>query len=90
MPKKPYKSFDINKLFEITASDVLNNLEEYTRMMTNSIDFNTFDIISITRTDSDCRYTQQYACRRVNTKAYRITSDSKNIIQLPLRKQKLN
>jgi len=91
MPKNPHKPLKENKLFEITASDFMNNLEEYTRMMTNNIDFNTFDIISITRTDSDNVYTQQYACRKVNTQAYRIASDTKNIIQLPvLRKQKLN
>ncbi|NOZ54940.1 MAG: hypothetical protein GXP08_17690 [Gammaproteobacteria bacterium] len=90
MPKKPSNSLIKNKLSEITTSDVLDNLEEYTRMMSANIDFNTFDIISVTRTDFEYTYTQQYACRKVNTHTNRIASDTKNIIQLPLHKQKLN
>ena len=64
------------KLLETKISDGLSNLEEFTRIMSDNVDFNCFDILSVTRTDSNQPYTCQYAHRKVDTQVYRIVSEA--------------
>ncbi|WP_455220330.1 hypothetical protein [Kaarinaea lacus] len=75
MSKKDSDALKNKKLLETKVSDGLSNLEELTRSMAENIDFNSFDILSIKRTDSEQPYTRQYAHRKVDTKAHRIASN---------------
>jgi len=90
MSKNHNKSLKDKKLLEIKISDVLTNLEEFTRIMTDNIDFNSFDVLSITRTDSNQPYTRQFAHRKVDTQAFRIASDAIKSIPFRLFKNKPN
>ena len=90
MSKKRSNLLIKKKLLESNISNGLTNLEEFTRTMSDNIDFNSFDILSITRTDSEQSYTRQYAHRKVDTQAYRILSDAIKAVPLPLLKFKLN
>ena len=65
-----------NKLLEIKISGGLSNLEAFTRTMADNIDFNSFDILSVTRTGTGQTYTRQYAHHKVGTQAYRIAADA--------------
>ena len=90
MSKKRNNSLNKKKLLENKLSKGLINLEEYTRTMSDKIDFNSFDILSITRADSEQSYTRQYAHRKVDTQAYRIFADAIKVVPLHLFKYKLN
>ncbi|WP_455366308.1 hypothetical protein [Kaarinaea lacus] len=74
MSKKNSNSLDHKKLLETKISDGLTNLEEMTRSMSENVDFNSFDILSITRTDAEQPYTRQYAHRKTDTQTQRIAS----------------
>ena len=78
------------KLLELKICDGLTNLEEFTRFMTNNIDFNSFDVLSITRTDDKQTYTRQFTHRKVDTQAFRIASDAIKNLLARLSKNKLN
>lgn len=75
MSKKHINSLINKKLLEIKVSDGLTNLEELTRSVSDNIDFNSFDILSITRTDAEQPYTRQYAHHKVDTKTHRMASN---------------
>ena len=90
MSKKSHKLLSKKKLLELKISDGLTNLEEFTRLMTNNIDFNTFDVLSITRTDSSQNYTRQFAHRKVDTQAFRITAEAIKNLTFCFYKHKLN
>jgi len=90
MSKKSSNLLNEKKLLELKVSDGLTNLEEFTRTMSDNIDFNSFDILSITRTDSEQPYTRQYAHRKVDTQVYRIIADAIKAVPLHLFKYKLN
>ena len=90
MSKKSHKLLSKKKLLELKISDGLTNLEEFTRIMTNNIDFNSFDVLSITRTDNNQTYTRQFAHRKVDTQAFRIASDTIKSIAFCFYKNKLN
>ena len=90
MSKKRSNLLNKKTLLEAKISSGLTNLEEFTRTMSDNIDFNNFDILSITRTDSEQPYTRQYAHRKVDTQAYRIIADAVKAVPLQLFKYKLN
>ncbi|WP_455200201.1 hypothetical protein [Kaarinaea lacus] len=90
MAKKRSNLLKKKKLLESKISNGLTNLEEFTRTMSDNIDFNSFDILSITRTDAEQSYTRQYAHRKVDTQAYRIFADAIKAVPLHLFKYKLN
>ena len=90
MSKKHSKLLSKKKLLEVKIKDGLTNLEEFTRIMADNIDFNSFDVLSITRTDSKQQYTRQFAHRKVDTQAFRIASDAIKSIPFSLYKYKLN
>ncbi|WP_455376670.1 hypothetical protein [Kaarinaea lacus] len=90
MNKKQNKLLNDNKLREIKVSDSLTNLEEFTRIMTDDIDFNCFDVLSVTRIDADQPYTKKFAHRHVDTQVYRIASDEDETLPLGIAKNKLN
>ncbi|KPJ94125.1 MAG: hypothetical protein AMJ55_06860 [Gammaproteobacteria bacterium SG8_15] len=75
MSKKHINSLNNKKLLELKVSDGLTNLEELTRSMSENIDFDSFDILSITRTDVEQPYTRQYANHKVETKPSRTVSN---------------
>jgi len=76
MSKKRDDALKNKQLLEIKVSDGIANLEELTRSMAENIDFSTFDILSIKRTDGEEPYTRRYAHRKVeNTQAQRIASN---------------
>jgi hypothetical protein len=82
------------KLLEVRISDSLTNLEEFARIMTDDIDFTSFDVLSVTRIDTETPYTKKFSHRRLDTQTYRIFSDaSKNMrlgISIGTSKNKLN
>ena len=90
MNKKQNKLLNDNKLREIKVSDSLTNLEEFTRIMTDDIDFNCFDVLSVTRIDADQPYTKKFAHRHVDSQVYRIASDEAETLPLGIAKNKLN
>jgi hypothetical protein len=75
MSKKHNNTLNNKKLLEIKVSDGLTNLEELTRSMVDNIDYNSFDILSVTRTDAEQPYTRQYAHRKVDTQPRSIASN---------------
>lgn len=90
MSKKRSNLLKQKKLLESKISNGLTNLEGFTRTMSDNVDFNSFDILSITRTDPEQSYTRQYAHRKVDTQAYRILADAIKAVPLHLFKYKLN
>ena len=90
MSKKHNKLLTSKKLLEVKIRDGLTNLEEFTRTMAENIDFNCFDVLSVTRTDSKQSYTRQFAHRKVDTQAFRIASDAIKSVPFSLLKYKLN
>lgn len=90
MSKKQNKLLNENKLRELKVSDSLTNLEEFTRIMTDDIDFNCFDVLSITRVDNEKPYTRKFAHRHVETQIYRIAADEEENLPLGVNKNKLN
>ncbi|MCI0505203.1 MAG: hypothetical protein L0Z73_03755 [Gammaproteobacteria bacterium] len=90
MSKKRGNLLNNQKLLEIKISDGLLNLEEFTRTMSDNIDFNCFDILSITRTDSEHPYTRQYAHRKVDTQVYRVIADAIRYLIPKIHDSKLN
>ena len=79
-----------NKLLEVKISDSLTNLEEFARIMTDDVDFTSFDVLSVTRTDVDTPYSKKFTHRRVDTQSYRIVSDASKNAPLGIGKNKLN
>lgn len=90
MRKKQNKLLNENKLRELKVSDSLTNLEEFTRIMTDDIDFNCFDVLSITRVDSEKPYTRKFSHQHVETQVYRIASDADETLPHGINKHKLN
>jgi hypothetical protein len=90
MSKKHNNTLINKQILEIKVNDGLTNLEELTRSMSENVDFNSFDILSITRTDAEQTYTRQYAHRKVDTQAHRITSSFFCYLFPQLCKLKLN
>jgi len=90
MSKKEKFVLDDNKLRELKVSDSLTNLEEFTRILTDHIDFNSFDILSVTRIDTDEPYTRTFAHSHVDTQVYRIEAESSENQPLGIGIRKLN
>jgi len=90
MSKKQKKLLNDNKLLEVKLSDSLTNLEEYTRIMTDGIDFDSFDVLSVTRIDTDEPYTRNFAHRRVEAQVYSMASEASETLPLGVAKNKLN
>ena len=90
MNKKQNKLLNQKKLRELKVSDSLTNLEEFTRIMTDDIDFNCFDVLSVTRLDTEEPYTRKYAHAQVDTQVYRVAAKSAEILPLDIAKNKLN
>lgn len=90
MSKKQKNLLNDNKLLEVKISDSLTNLEEYTRIMTDGIDFDSFDVLSVTRIDTDEPYTRKFARRRVEPQAYQFDSDNLESPPMGVAKNKLN
>lgn len=90
MANKQKKLLNDKKLREIKVSDSLTNLEEFTRVMTDNIDFNCFDVLSVTRIDSETTYTKKYAHPHVEAQVHRLDSDVSESIPIEIAKNKLN
>ena len=90
MSKKHNKLLIAKRLLEVKISDSLTNLEEFTHQMADNIDFNSFDVLSITRTDSEEPYTRRFAQQKVNTRSRRIAAEVSKLISFKLLKFKLN
>ena len=90
MRKKQNKLLNKKKLRELKVSDSLTNLEEFTRIMTNDIDFNCFDVLSVTRLDAEESYTRKYAHAHLDTEIYHVAAESTEILPLDFAKNKLN
>lgn len=78
------------KLLELKVDDSLTNLEEYARMMTDDIDFDSFDVLSITRLDADKPYTRKFTHPRIESQAHRIASDEGDTLPTGVKKSRLN
>ena len=90
MVKKFSKILSKNRLLELKISDALTNLEEYTRSLTENLDFSCFDILSVTRQDSDSPYTRMFAHPKPDTGSREASSNSEQIVTGSNRKHKLN
>lgn len=90
MNEKQKKLLNDKKLRELKVSDSLTNLEEFTRIITDDIDFNCFDVLSITRLDAEQSYTKKFAHPHVETQVYRIAGDESATLPLGMSKNKLN
>jgi hypothetical protein len=90
MSKKQNKLLNDNKLREIKVSDSLTNLEEFTRILTDDIDFNSFDVLSVTRLDAEQPYTRKFAHRHVEARAQPESSDASESLPLGIAKNRLN
>jgi len=90
MNKKQNKLLNEKKLRELKISDSLTNLEEFTRILTDNIDFNSFDVLSVTRLDSDQPYTRKFAHRHAETQAYRVAAEASETLPSDMAKNKLN
>lgn len=90
MSKKQNKLLNDNKLREIKVSDSLTNLEEFTRILTDDIDFNSFDVLSVTRLDTEQPYTRKFAHRHVETRLEANATDSSKTLPLGVAKNRLN
>jgi hypothetical protein len=58
--------------------------------MTDGIDFDSFDVLSVTRIDTDESYTRKFAHRRVEPQVYRFDSDASETVPIGIAKNKLN
>ena len=90
MNKKQNKLLNENKLRELKVSDSLTNLEEFTRNITDNIDFDSFDVLSVTRLDTQETYTRKFAHRHVETQVYRIAAEAEECSPQGIAKNKLN
>lgn len=90
MKNKQKKPLDQKKLREIKVSDSLTNLEEFTRIMTDEIDFSCFDVLSITRLDADKPYTKKYAHRQVDDTTHQTIQDENRALLQGFAKYKFN
>ena len=75
---------------ELKISDSLTNLEQFTHEMSANIDFNSFDILSITRVDAEQPYTRRFTHRKVDTQVYRIAAEALRNLPLLFKRHKLN
>jgi len=73
---------------QMLVKDLQLNMEEFVRMMTRKIDFATFDILSITRTDVQPSKKQQIKHPKVDTQSTRIALQTAKIIPLPIKTPK--
>ena len=91
MTKKTCKHLNYKDFSETTVNDYLASQEEYTRSMTQRLDFTCFDILSITRADVAQAYTRQFAHPKVDTQAYRISAAAaEQLVNACIRKYKNN
>ena len=90
MSNRRNKLLKRNKLLESKISNGLTNLEQFTRTMSENIDFNSFDILSITRVDAEQPYTRRFSHRKVDTQAYRIAAEAIRNLPLLFKRYKLN
>ena len=81
-----YKHLFTKKNLELTLQDTQDNLEEFMLMLAKDTDMSTFDVLSITRTDTTDGYTQSFKHPRVTTQEVRIACDERaKVIPLPRR-----
>jgi hypothetical protein len=72
-------------------SDSLSNLKQFSLQMTENIDFNSFDVLSVTRVDEEQSYTRYFSHRKVDTQGWRIAADAlRRFMPLFFRRYKLN
>lgn len=90
MKQKQKKLLNDKKLRELKVSDSLTNLEEFTRIMTDNIDFNSFDVLSVTRLDTEQSYTRKFAHAHVQSQSYHIAEDEDDILPSAIAKNRLN
>ena len=90
MSKKQNKVLNDNKLRELKVSDSLTNLEEFTRILTDEIDFNCFDVLSVTRLDTETPYTKKFAHAHMQGHTYTLSDQETEIPSLSIVKKKLN
>jgi hypothetical protein len=86
MSNNIYKHLFAKKNLELTLQDTQDNLEEFMLMLAGDTDMNTFDVLSITRTDSESVYTHTFKHPRVTTQGARVAYDEcADVIPLPQR-----
>ena len=66
---------------QMLIKDFQRNMEEFTLMMTQKIDFSTFDVLSITRTDAQ----PSVKHTKANSQPIRIARHTAKIIPLPVK-----
>lgn len=86
MSNNIYKHIFSKKNLELTLQDTQDNLEDFILMLSQNTDMSTFDILTITRTDSEVGYSHSIKHPRVTTQAARVAYEERaNVIPLPRR-----
>jgi hypothetical protein len=78
------------KTLEVKVSDSLSNLEQFSLQITENFDFNSFDVLSVTRVEDDQTYTRRFTHRKVDTQSWRIAADALRFLPQLFRRYKLN
>ena len=86
MTTKPFQISNSSQPLESKIKDSQQNLFEFSLMTTRSVDFSTFDVLSVIRADTTPNYINQTVHRKVNTQAARVASQSARIIPWPRRR----
>lgn len=87
MSQERKKQLNQRKMLELNISHGLNNLALFTHSLSQKTDFNSFDILSVTRVDSETPYTRQFTHRRVDSQVYRAVARA--LCRLPLLRRRL-
>jgi single-stranded DNA-specific DHH superfamily exonuclease len=78
-----------NKL-EKKMSDSLANLEQFTETLAENIDFDSFDVLSITRVDTEQPYTRRFSHPKAQRRAWRLATETLRDLPRIFRRYKLN
>ena len=86
MSNNIYNHIFAKKSLELTLQDTRDNLEEFMLMLAHDSDMSTFDVLTVTRTDTEDCYSHSIKHPRVTTQAARVAYDEcAKVIPLPRR-----
>lgn len=86
MSSNIYKHLFSQKNLELTLQDTRDNMEEFVLTLARNTDMSAFDILTITRTDTDVSYSHSFKHPRVTTQAARVAyEEAADVIPLPRR-----
>lgn len=71
-------------------SDSLANLEQFTETLAENIDFDSFDVLSITRVDTEQPYTRRFSHPKAQIRAWRLAAETLRDLPRIFRRYKLN